>query len=113
MPATHSPTPAEPVLAGNWDVRLSYVRGEASHALFLEQSGRGVSGHHRGDLLSSDCRGYFDGKRLRLWSSHQIEGTAIGYAFDGEFDGKAIRGTVDLGEYGKAKFVAERHTGRG
>ncbi len=66
-------------------------------------------GQHRGEVLSGDVRGRREGNRVSLRSSHHIEGTSIGYGFDGTLAGNSITGTVDLGEYGKAQFTARRH----
>lgn len=107
-PATQGRTPDGATIAGNWDVEVTFVRGAAAHALFLEQNGREVTGHHQGDLLSGPARGSFDGQRLQLRSAHRYEGTSLTYAFDGQFDGSLIQGTVDLGEYGQARFLARR-----
>jgi D-glucosaminate-6-phosphate ammonia-lyase len=99
-----------PVLvAGQWDVKLEFVRGVANHRLFLEQEGETVTGTHRGDLLAGDLRGTVEGDRLLLRSSFRYEGTRIGWQFDGRLANNQITGTVHLGEYGQAKFTAERH----
>ncbi|MEO7651392.1 MAG: aminotransferase class V-fold PLP-dependent enzyme [Bryobacteraceae bacterium] len=96
-------------LAGAWDVDIAFLRGPATHTIFIEQTGGRLAGTHRGEFLSGDLHGKFDGKRARFGSSHRYEGTSIGYQFDGVLDGGLIRGSVDLGEYGKANFTARRH----
>ena len=110
-PAPHTePAPASGAqIAGAWDVEIAFLRGPATHSVFLEQSGERLAGTHRGEFLSSDLKGTFDGKRARFGSSHRYEGTSIGYHFNGVVDGGVIRGKVDLGEYGKADFIARRH----
>ncbi len=107
-PKPESAAPAVTV-SGQWDVELNFVRGSAHHTLFLEQDGAKLRGQHRGEFLAGDLRGMVEGSSVKFGGSHRYEGTGIGYRFDGKMDGGVMRGTVDLGEYGKADFVARRH----
>jgi L-seryl-tRNA(Ser) seleniumtransferase len=98
----------EPV-AGQWNVRLEFVRGSADHTLFLEQDGGNLTGAHRTTALTADLQGGVRANRVRFRSSFPYEGTRLGYQFDGRVENGALAGTVDMGEYGKAKFTAQRH----
>jgi hypothetical protein len=95
-------------VTGQWEVSLHFTRGEATHTLYLEEKEGSVMGQHRGEFLAGDVRGTRTGDRLALRSAHRYEGTAITYRFDGAITGKQISGTVDLAEYGTAKFTARR-----
>jgi L-seryl-tRNA(Ser) seleniumtransferase len=95
-------------VTGQWEVSVHYIRGEATHTLYLEEKDGRVMGQHRGEFLASDIRGARTGDRLTLRSSHRYEGTSITYRFDGAVSAKEITGTVDLAEYGTAKFTARR-----
>ena len=95
-------------VAGLWDVEIHYVRGQARHTLYLEEKGESVMGQHRGEFLQGDVRGSRTGDRISLRSSHRYEGTSVTYRFEGTIGAKEIAGTVDLAEYGKAKFTATR-----
>ncbi len=101
--------PASIQVTGRWDVDIEFGRGAARHALFLEQSGERLAGTHHGEFLSGDLRGSVQGDRVRFRSSHRYEGTSIGYGFDGTLANGVLSGTIDLGEYGKARFTAKRH----
>jgi len=96
-------------VAGQWDLYLTFIRGEASHSLYLEEDGGKLRGQHRGEFLAGDIRGTRDGAHVRLRTSHPYEGTSLGYTFEGVVSGDSMTGTVDLGEYGKAQFTAKRH----
>ena len=96
-------------VAGQWDVHLEFVRGEASHTLYLEEDAGKLRGQHRGEFLAGDARGTREGSHVRLRSAHRYEGTVLEYRFDGMVSGGSMSGTVDLGEYGTAKFTAKRH----
>lgn len=103
-----APAPAVNV-SGQWDVRIEYVLGKAHHSLLFEQRGEELVGTHAGEFLSSDLRGTVEGDEVWFRSSHKYEGTRIGYEFAGKMSGETMTGTVDLGEYGQARFTAERH----
>ncbi|MBI3697827.1 MAG: hypothetical protein HY238_23720, partial [Acidobacteria bacterium] len=96
-------------VAGQWNLRLEFVRGSADHALFLEQDGENLSGTHHGDVLAGDLRGTVAGSTVRFRSSFKYEGTRLGYNFEGRAENGRLSGAVDMGEYGTAKWVAERH----
>ena len=96
-------------IGGQWDVEIAFVRGQASHTLFLEEREGRVVGQHHGELLSGDLRGTRQGDRVDLRTSHRYEGNSLSYRFQGTVAGRNMTGTVDLGEYGAAKFTARRH----
>ena len=91
------------------NVEIAYLRDHAIHTLFFEQKGDQLKGSHRGEFLTGDIGGKVSGASVRCRGRHQYEGTSIDYAFEGVADGDTIRGTVDVGEYGKAPFTARRH----
>jgi L-seryl-tRNA(Ser) seleniumtransferase len=96
-------------ISGLWNVEMHYIRGAANHTLYLEEKGGEVVGQHRGEFLTGDLRGSRSGDHVSLRSAHRYEGTAVTYRFDGTIAAKEITGTVDLAEYGKARFTARRH----
>src|SRR5438105_2915096 len=110
-PRRQKPSPSGTLaqIGGQWDVEIAYLRDHALHTLFLEQKGDKLMGSHRGEFLSADIGGKVEGANVRCHSNHHYEGTSIGYTFEGVADGDMIRGTVDVGEYGKAPYTARRH----
>ena len=110
--------PAEPPegqpasVAGQWEVRLDFVRGSASHKLILEQDGGKLMGTHEGEFASGDLNGTVAGTQVRFQSGYGTEGTRVSYQFTGRVEGARMSGTVALGEYGEAKWTAERHAYR-
>jgi D-glucosaminate-6-phosphate ammonia-lyase len=95
-------------VTGQWSVAIEYVLGSSHHRLMLEQREGELLGTHDGEMLSSDLRGMVRGSEVWFRSSHRYEGTRIGYEFLGAVSGEEMSGTVDLGEYGKAKWTAKR-----
>ena len=101
--------PATAPIAGQWDVEIRFVRGEARHTLYLEEREGTIAGQHRGEFLTGDLRGSRQGDRIDIRSTHRYEGATLGYRFEGALSAGRIAGAVDLGEYGKAEFTARRH----
>ena len=110
------PAPAASV-AGQWDADLQFLLGQARHRLVFEQRDNGaLTGSHFSEALSADLRGAVEGREVWFRSAHRYEGTSIGYEFTGQLDGDTLTGTVEMGEYGQARFTARRHAyggGRG
>lgn len=102
-----SPSP----VAGRWNANIEFSLGTAEHILFLEQDGETLTGRHEGDLLSGDLKGSVHGNELDVRSSQPYEGTRIHFRFTGRIEGDAMEGTVDMGEYGKARWTARSAAG--
>ena len=96
-------------VAGQWNIRLDFVRGSANHVLFFEQQGENITGTHRGSMLAGDLRGTVKGNQVRFRSSFPYEGTRLNYQFEGRLENGALAGVVDLGEYGTARWTGQRH----
>jgi L-seryl-tRNA(Ser) seleniumtransferase len=94
---------------GRWDVRIEFVHGAVQHVLLLEQNGNKLVGTHFGERLEGEVEGVLSGSNLRLKSNHRFEGTVLNYRFDGELNANQIAGTVNLGEYGTARWTATKH----
>ena len=109
-PAVPSGAPVS--IGGQWEVRIDYLRGSANHTMFIEQNGASLAGTHQGEFVGGDLSGNVAANEVRIRSSHKMEGTRLGYNFEGKLDGDAMSGTVDLGEYGTAKWTAKRHAYR-
>lgn len=96
-------------IAGQWGLRIEFGRGSAAHELILEQDGAKVVGTHRGEFVHGDLSGSVAANLARFRSSHKIEGQRLSYDFTGTIDGDKMAGTVSLGEYGEARWSAQRH----
>jgi L-seryl-tRNA(Ser) seleniumtransferase len=109
MPA--APTPAAPSVnvGGVWDVKLNFNYGSASHRVAFEQEGAKLVGTHEGEFASGDLNGTVDGAKVRFQSSLPTDGVRVSFQFEGSVEGSKMAGTVGLGEYGEARWTAERH----
>jgi L-seryl-tRNA(Ser) seleniumtransferase len=108
------PQPAAPAsdIAGAWDTDIQYEVGSAQHKLNLNTNGNSVSGSHAGWAYKGDVTGIVDGSRVELRSNMPCEGTHLTYRFTGTVTGDQMVGEVSLGEYGRARFAARRHTAK-
>jgi L-seryl-tRNA(Ser) seleniumtransferase len=110
-------TPAPPAapsvtVAGQWEVKLDFVYGSASHSLVLEQDGAKLVGTHHGEFAAGDLNGTVAGKTVKFQSSLPSDGPRVPFSFIGTVDGSKMSGTVSLGEHGEARWSAERHSYR-
>jgi D-glucosaminate-6-phosphate ammonia-lyase len=96
-------------VAGRWDAVIEYQRGQAHHVLMFEQQEAALTGTHQGEIVAGDLRGAVAGADVHFAANHRIEGTSLHFGFHGKVEGDQMGGTVDLGEYGEAKFTARRH----
>lgn len=102
--------PGESVsVAGQWQVELQFQRGTAQHILILEQHGADLTGTHQGEFVSGDLSGVVTANEVHFRSSQKIEGQRLSHDFTGKVEQDRMAGDVDMGEYGMAKWTAERH----
>ena len=109
-PAPPSGSPAN--VAGQWDVRIDFNYGSANHTVILEQDGQSLMGTHHGEFAAGDLNGSVAGNTVRFQSSIPTDGTRVSFAFTGSSEAGKLSGTVALGEYGEARWSAERHSYR-
>jgi L-seryl-tRNA(Ser) seleniumtransferase len=95
---------------GQWNVTLDFTRGSAVHTIVLEQHGDKLVGTHHGEYVSGDLSGAVAVNLVRFRSSQKIQGTRLFYDFSGTVEGDRMGGTVNMGEYGDARWSAQRHT---
>ncbi len=104
------PQYAEPAgdVSGLWESELQFGVGSAKHSFYLDPKGNKLSGQYTGRLVKGAIKGHVDGNKVEFSSGGKVEGTSLHYTYKGTFDGTQMSGTVDLGEYGTARFTATR-----
>jgi uncharacterized pyridoxal phosphate-dependent enzyme len=93
---------------GDWAVTVKYVRGEGHQQFALSQSDDAVTGTHKGEIYQGKVTGEARGEGVELRSHMPVSGSAIAWAFKGRVQGNRMSGTVDMGEYGSATWMAVR-----
>ena len=106
--AVPEPEPPGVNVAGEWVADLTFISGSSRHHFTIEQHEAGVSGIHQGDVLSGKLTGVVEGRRVTMRSAQRIEGTTLHYEFAGDVADGRIEGVVKLGEYGQAKWTAQK-----
>ena len=102
------PSGAPAQVAGQWEVRMDYQLGHATHHFTIEQSGSGLTGVHRGETLTGQLHGKVYGNQVEIRGAQKIQGTSLSFDFQGTARGNSMEGTVSLGEYGQAKWTATK-----
>ena len=100
-------TPA--TVEGQWDVLITFGRGTAHHTLVLEQNQTALVGTHRGEYVEGDLSGTVAFNQVQLRSSQKMEGTRLTWDFLGSVSADTMEGSVNMGEYGEARWSATRH----
>ncbi|MBM3738230.1 MAG: hypothetical protein FJW39_20810 [Acidobacteria bacterium] len=102
--------PAAPTVnpAGEWNIEIAFNPGSTRHKVRIETNGTELSGKHEGRLGWGPVKGHVDGARVEFSSSWRYQGQTLHYGFRGVMDGGRMSGEVDLGEYGTARWKAER-----
>ncbi|HTT65801.1 MAG TPA: hypothetical protein VMG35_28320 [Bryobacteraceae bacterium] len=95
-------------VTGEWVADLTFLSGSARHHLTVEQHEGRISGVDHGGVLSGKLTGEVEGRRVTMRSAQRIEGAMLHYEFTGDAAGGRIEGVVKLGEYGQARFSAQR-----
>ncbi len=96
-------------VAGQWQMEIDFDRGSATHSLLFEQTGADLIGTHFGEFVTGDLAGKMAANQIAFRSSQRIEGQILNYQFTGTVDGDKMGGNVGLGEYGQARWTAQRH----
>jgi L-seryl-tRNA(Ser) seleniumtransferase len=95
-------------VAGLWEAELKFSVGSSRHTFYLDPKDNNLSGQYTGRLVKGPLKGHIDGNKVEFTGGGRIEGASLQYTYKGTFDGKQMSGTVDLGEYGTARFSATR-----
>ena len=94
---------------GQWEILITFARGSATHLVTFEQNGNSLVGTHRGEYVQGDLAGSVAVDQVTFRSSQKMEGTRLFWNFTGKAAGNTMEGSVNMGEYGEARWSATRH----
>ncbi len=99
-------------ISGRWDADVEFFSSTSQHTLFLEQDGNWIRGSHKGEFTVRDMRGTMEGDTIKLRSVDRHPGDSITFIFSGTLSGETISGSIYMGEYRTAKFIAKRNNNK-
>jgi D-glucosaminate-6-phosphate ammonia-lyase len=93
---------------GIWQVTTHYVLGQSVHSMVIEQDGELLKGRYRAQFSETDLQGQVRGDQIefRVRLGYQIN--TVRYVFKGSVDNDSMSGEVSLGEFGTARWSAQR-----
>jgi uncharacterized pyridoxal phosphate-dependent enzyme len=101
-------------LSGIWDAHIEFLSGSTVHTLSIRQEENRLTGVHQGDFVGRDLSGAIDGDAVRIYSTipENATGDHLEFTFTGKVNGNVMSGELDMAEYFKAKWTAQRHKPR-
>ena len=99
-------------ISGRWDADVEFFSSTSKHTLFIEQDGNWIQGSHKGEFTVRDMRGTIEGDAVKLRSVDRHPADSITFIFSGTLSGDTITGSIYMGEYRTAKFIAKRNTNK-
>jgi hypothetical protein len=97
-------------VAGQWTIETAYSLGSSVHTMTLKQDGAVLSGDYRSQFAWTTVRGSVSGNEVAFTAAIRYEASGVEYAYRGVVEGDTMRGSVDMGEYFAAAWVAHRLT---
>ncbi|HET6237607.1 MAG TPA: aminotransferase class V-fold PLP-dependent enzyme [Acetobacteraceae bacterium] len=97
--------PSKIDVSGAWDVHVSFLHGERSHRLTLQQQGGAISGSQSSQQFDGPVTGSLDADGIHLIFRTRYEGATISYKLDGAVADGRMQGSVALGS------VSDHHQG--
>ena len=95
-------------LSGNWEVQVRFVRGEARHAVQLQQDGEELSGRYRSHFGEHEVRGRVREGEVEMAVGIHYQGVGTRYSFRGKIADNEMQGEVGLGEYWSGNWQARK-----
>jgi len=99
-------------ISGRWDADIEFFSSISKHTFYIEQDGNWLQGAHKGEFTVRDMRGTIEGDTVKLRSVDRHPADSITFTFTGRLSGDTIEGSIYMGEYRTAKFVAKRNTSK-
>lgn len=100
------PTGSPASVAGTWDVTVHYLRGTGEQQFILKQDTNQITGEHHGEIYNTTIAGAVHANEIALTSTLPVRGYPLTCRFKGTVEGNKMSGTVNMGEYGEAKWEA-------
>ena len=93
---------------GNWTINLTFIAGKAQHIAKITQDGENLTGTYHGEHLKGNLSGRVNGNTITFSGRLRNQSTGVSFNYKGTIDGDTMKGTVNMGEYWNAEFIAKK-----
>ncbi len=111
-PGQHSnpsvPTGPTQQVAGTWNAVITYPQGVGHQQFVLQQFDAALTGTQKGEIFNAQFKGKVVANQIELNSDMAASGYNVPFHFSGTVQGQNMSGTVKMGEYGSATFLATK-----
>ncbi len=91
-------------MTGTWNLEVESPSGRGAPTFALIQTGDKLSGTYKGAFGESSVEGTVKGNTFEI----TFESSGIRIEYKGEVVGDQIKGTLDMGSYGKGTFTGKK-----
>ena len=93
---------------GTWSITLTFIAGEGHHTAIFEQQNGKLTGVYKGEYKEGTLRGTVEDNTIDFTGYLKHEATGLRFQYTGTVEGDTMEGEVDMGEYWKATWTAEK-----
>lgn len=101
-------TYAQDGIAGAWDLAINGPQGPVNATANFKQDGEKVTGSIESEAGTVELSGTMKGKTLNVAFTVQTPNGPLDVKVNGEVDGAAMKGTVDLAGMGMMDFTGKK-----
>ena len=95
-------------VTGTWKVSVETQAGSGSPTVVLKQDGEKITGTYKGQFGEAPLTGSIKGNTIKFSFKVNAQGQDLQFDYAGTVDGKSMKGTVKLGDFGDGTFTATR-----
>jgi len=100
--------PPPPDVSGTWNLTVAFTGGTGNPVFTFKQDGEKLTGHYQGALGEAEVTGTITGSAIKF--GFKVGGTDDTVTYSGTVDGDAMKGSVNLGQFGDGTFTGKRVT---
>jgi hypothetical protein len=95
-------------VTGTWKLTVETQAGSGNPTVILKQDGENITGTYKGQFGEAPLTGTIKGNAIKFSFKVDAQGQALQIDYAGTVDGKSMKGTVKLGDFGDGTFTATK-----
>lgn len=95
-------------VTGTWKITVETQAGSGSPTVVLKQDGENLTGTYKGQFGEAPLTGTIKGNAIKFSFKVNAQGQDLQIDYAGTVDGKSMKGTVKLGDFGDGTFTATK-----